>query len=137
MEMCYDGALVLPSSCAVMSEEEMTYVEGGKFGQIAVSPRYLSKQLCLNVAHSYAGKKLSDGKSYGASRLAAEIYAHTLLFYTGMMASVQLFALELVTGFSSSKINKIVKYILNHSNPIDLGGDGTARVAVYTALWKL
>lgn len=29
MEMCYEGALVMPSSYAVMNEEEMTYVEGG------------------------------------------------------------------------------------------------------------
>ena len=29
MEMCYDGALVMPSSYALMSEDEMTYVEGG------------------------------------------------------------------------------------------------------------
>lgn len=29
MEMCYDGALVMPSSYAVMDEDEMTYVEGG------------------------------------------------------------------------------------------------------------
>lgn len=29
MEMCYNGALVMPSSYAVMDEEEMTYVEGG------------------------------------------------------------------------------------------------------------
>ena len=29
MEMCYDGALVMPSSYAVMNEEEMSYVEGG------------------------------------------------------------------------------------------------------------
>lgn len=29
MEMCYDGALVMPSNYAVMDEEEMTYVEGG------------------------------------------------------------------------------------------------------------
>lgn len=30
MEMCYaEGALVMPSSYAVMSEDEMTYVEGG------------------------------------------------------------------------------------------------------------
>ncbi len=29
MEMCYDGTLVMPSSYAVMSEDEMTYVEGG------------------------------------------------------------------------------------------------------------
>lgn len=29
MELCYDGALVMPSNYAVMSEEEMTYTEGG------------------------------------------------------------------------------------------------------------
>ena len=28
MEMCYNGALVMPSSYAVMDEKEMTYVEG-------------------------------------------------------------------------------------------------------------
>lgn len=29
MDMCYNEALVMPSSYAVMDEEEMTYVEGG------------------------------------------------------------------------------------------------------------
>lgn len=29
MDMCYDGALVFPSSYAVMDEEEMCYTEGG------------------------------------------------------------------------------------------------------------
>lgn len=29
MEMCYDGTLAMPSSYTVMSEEEMTYLEGG------------------------------------------------------------------------------------------------------------
>lgn len=29
MEMCYDGALVMPSNYVAMDEEEMTYVEGG------------------------------------------------------------------------------------------------------------
>lgn len=28
-EMCYDGALVMPSNYAVVNEAEMTYVEGG------------------------------------------------------------------------------------------------------------
>lgn len=37
MEMCYDGALVLPSSYAVMDEEEMTYVEGGWSGKTFAS----------------------------------------------------------------------------------------------------
>lgn len=30
MELCYEGGLVMPSSYAMMDEEEMTYVEGGK-----------------------------------------------------------------------------------------------------------
>ena len=29
MEICYDGALVMPKNYAVVDEEEMTYVEGG------------------------------------------------------------------------------------------------------------
>lgn len=29
MEMCYDGTLVMPSSYAIMNEDEMAYVEGG------------------------------------------------------------------------------------------------------------
>lgn len=29
MEMCYDGALVMPKSCAIINEDEMTYVDGG------------------------------------------------------------------------------------------------------------
>lgn len=37
MEMCYDGALVLPSSYAVMDEEEMTYVDGGWSGKTFAS----------------------------------------------------------------------------------------------------
>ena len=32
MDMSYDGTLVLPSSYAVMDEEEMSYVEGGWIG---------------------------------------------------------------------------------------------------------
>ena len=29
MEMCYDGALVMPKNYAVVNEEEMEYVDGG------------------------------------------------------------------------------------------------------------
>ncbi|MDE5777977.1 MAG: hypothetical protein K2I10_05655 [Lachnospiraceae bacterium] len=42
MEMCYDGALVMPSSYAVMSEDEMTYVEGG-------ASKFLSKGKCIDA----------------------------------------------------------------------------------------
>ena len=33
MEMCYDGALVMPSNYAVMDSDEMTYVNGGWSGK--------------------------------------------------------------------------------------------------------
>ncbi len=36
MDMSYDGTLVLPSSYAVMDEEEMSYVEGGLVHQIGL-----------------------------------------------------------------------------------------------------
>lgn len=36
MEMCYDGALVMPSSYAVMDAEDMIYVEGGGFQELAI-----------------------------------------------------------------------------------------------------
>ena len=29
MEMCYDGALVMPNNYVAISEEEMTYIDGG------------------------------------------------------------------------------------------------------------
>ncbi|MFZ7122029.1 MAG: hypothetical protein ACOWWH_13900 [Eubacteriaceae bacterium] len=32
MEMCYDRALVMPSSCVIVNDEEMTYVQGGANG---------------------------------------------------------------------------------------------------------
>lgn len=36
MDMCYDGTLVMPSSYAVMDEDEMSYVEGGSAKEWAV-----------------------------------------------------------------------------------------------------
>lgn len=43
MEMCYDGMLVMPSSYAVMDEEEMTYVDGG--GSITINRTTINQAL--------------------------------------------------------------------------------------------
>ncbi len=53
MEMCYDGALVMPSSYAVMDTEEMTYVEGG--GKITINRDSIETALlnAFNVASGY------------------------------------------------------------------------------------
>lgn len=49
MEMCYDGALVMPSSYAVMGEDEMTYVEGGGTVKVIASKATV-RTICQNGA---------------------------------------------------------------------------------------
>lgn len=49
MEMCYDGALMMPSSYAVMYEDEMTYVEGGGTFSIHISARAMNIILTVGV----------------------------------------------------------------------------------------
>ena len=46
--MCYDGALVLPSSYAVMNEEEMTYVEGGATYKISKKTVYKKASVAVS-----------------------------------------------------------------------------------------
>ena len=43
MDMCYDGTLVMPSSYAVMDEDEMSYVEGG--GSITINRSSIKKAI--------------------------------------------------------------------------------------------
>ena len=58
MEMCYDGTLVMPSSYAVMSEDEMTYVEGGR-QKIKVSTWILSSVIDVAVTCMFGGAATS------------------------------------------------------------------------------
>ena len=55
MEMCYDGALVMPSNYALMSEDEMTYVEGGMkaWQKAAIIAGVVAAGVGLVVALSY------------------------------------------------------------------------------------
>lgn len=77
MEMCYDEALVMPSSYAVMDEEEMTYVEGGY--TIAQSRAYLDKGFCSKTAIKLKAKL--GWNNISSYDLAAEIYSHAKAFY--------------------------------------------------------
>lgn len=82
-------------------------------------------------------EKLSDGNSYSKGRIAAEIYAHAVLYYSATLASSLFTQIHNITGLSSSAINSTIGYIKTHSNPIDLGGDNWGRVAFYTVLFSL
>ena len=79
MEMCYDGTLVMPGSYAVMSEDEMLYVEGGE--TIAYNVGFLSKTFCFGYATTY--KILKKWNNISCSSLAAEIFFHAALYYRG------------------------------------------------------
>lgn len=122
MEMCYDGTLVMPANYAVVSEDEMTYVDGG--AQVYLNSNHLNKDYCLEIASSYTS---STGLS--KKRIAKEIYAHALLHLGGMSALV----LSVLTGIDAA--DEAISYILQHSDPVDIGGDGWARELVYNALW--
>ncbi len=70
MEMCYDGALVMPSNYAVMSEDEMMYVEGGmRKYSIDMENKTLAK--IINVGIIIGTCALGSSASVG--QLAAKI----------------------------------------------------------------
>lgn len=58
MEMCYEGALVMPSSYAVMDEEEMPYVEGGSAKEWAVG---IASGLIANAIWTLGNHAITSG----------------------------------------------------------------------------
>ena len=75
MDMCYDGALVMPSSFAVMCEDEMTYVEGGGLGYSFYMKRSVAATI-IDVAAIAITAGLSTSASVG--KFAAKIGWKTL-----------------------------------------------------------
>lgn len=119
MEMCYDGALVMPKNYAVMSEEEMVYVEGG-IDTISVNSNMLDQNYCLQIAKNY-----TESTGMSQLRIAMEIYAHAVLFFGGVGVGT-------IVGLD----NGIVSDIIKRAKDIDLGGDSVARLAAYTVIWS-
>ena len=121
MEMCYDGALVMPKNYAVVNEEEMTYVEGG--AQVKVSALMLSRAYCLGIAWKY-----SSGINNYMS-VAQEIFAHAVLYF------------NVLTPYYVAKLVGVdigvITYIKEHSNPIDIGGDSWQRKLAFSVIWGL
>lgn len=105
MEMCYDEALVMPNSYALMNEEEMSYVEGGallfweKVGLIAAC---MASTAVITVA-----------LVYGQLALAAKIMGFTvkkLAKKAGAAAVVGCITATL--GISSGAVWAFVNFLL-------------------------
>lgn len=74
MEMCYDGALVMPSSYAVMNSEEMTYVDGG----VSAKVKWWGIQIKF-TGRDAEGLAWAFGVGSGAAWLASELSAPTVV----------------------------------------------------------
>ena len=97
--MCYDGALVMPSSYAVMNEEEMMYLEGGY--AIQQSIMFLNKTFVKMYALSL--KTINGWNNISIYDLAAEIYSHALAYYSGG------WLLKIAAGLGASKAANYLK----------------------------
>ncbi len=101
MEMCYDGALVMPSSYSVMNEEEMTYVEGGNgwYNSTAFIGSAIDVALYAIPALAAANKACKAGKAVRAAIAAVKMTKKKLIsVVTGKLASI---------GFSKAAQNLV------------------------------
>ena len=138
MEMTYRGALVMPSSYAMMDEEEMTYLEGGKNADtLGYNVSYLCKigaQLgAINVISSNGWSPLL------VHELAAEILFHALGFYSISI----LLNICSTLGYSASAIRNSGLWgslangidVNNHKDTKTFGG--VPRYIVYRAVYAV
>lgn len=97
MEMCYEGALSLPCSYAVMNEEEMTYVNGG-FTFKASSKRFYKRASlaakdyakCSDILRTFALGLIVSGATAGA--MGAHIFGAVVGTLAGAAGSAYLWA---------------------------------------------
>ena len=119
---CKNEAMVMPENFTAISEDEMTYVDGG--AQVYLNVGCLSKIYCTVIAGKY-----TKATGLSRSRIAKEIYAHAVLYLVGITAAVE----AIIYNFHLA--DSAINYIIKHSNPVDLGGDSAARIAVFNAIW--
>lgn len=72
--------LVMPSNYGIVKEEDMQYIEGGNTFSFQCSKSYLSKVNCYNYANPIIRYHGITGMTQ--LEVAAEIYAHALIYYT-------------------------------------------------------
>lgn len=115
MEMCYDGALVMPSSYAVMNEEEMMYVEGGKFSWgKAKNMAYTALKYVLGAFVAGVTAKLLESAITACAawvKSAFETAILTIMCYPEKVAAIAAgVAILGAVGYTVYKVGKKKKY---------------------------
>lgn len=105
MEMCYDGALVMPSSYAMMDEEEMMYVEGGALSKA-------DKALIIGICAASA-VALTVALVYGQLALAAKILGWSVKKVAKKAGAVAVVGCITATlGISGGAVWAVVNFML-------------------------
>lgn len=117
--------MVMPSSYALMNEEEMTYVEGGGEIVITCSRNYLNKSTCLSQGNMLVNSKRIVGMT--ALEIAQELFTHAYALYNYQKV-IQ------ITGSIA-----IASYCYVHAKDgihIKDNGDSLVRKAAYKLCWN-
>lgn len=112
MDMCYDGTLVMPSSYAMMEEEEMVYVEGG--GKISLGLK-IGKNSFVIHALSAVGSALTIAKCTAALTACSVAIATAIELGTAGMGT--LYAGAFLIGFRT-----VIPYIASAAVTYGLQG---------------
>ncbi len=118
MEMCYDGALVMPTSYAVMDEDEMRYLKGGV--NIYMYKELLDKQHCIALSQSI--QRLYGYYNISVMDIAKELYGHAYVYYK----------LPILNKIPVKSVNSIYK---SAANGADIGNARDSRAWAFDIIW--
>jgi len=118
----------------------MKSVTGGA-ADMAMSSRYLDKNVCLQEAYWLGHYRVVTGMSL--QEIAEEIYAHAIFYYTGLSSDAIATILSKSgipeLGLSSFLISLIADFLISKGEVINIadGGDTSFRKLVYKGVWKM
>lgn len=85
--MTYTGAMVLPQNAVVMQEEEMRYLEGGKYYGVNLTKKQCNR-LAYNITAMGGILTISSLVCYGVAFIPGFQYAVAAAKYYGALATV-------------------------------------------------
>lgn len=114
MEMCYDGALVMPSSYALMDAEEMTYVDGGALTR-AQKAMIIAGVVVAGIGFACA---LAYGQVWLGLRLAKAVFGKALravmVKHAGVVITCIAGAVASSFNISASATTATIKWIIKN-----------------------
>lgn len=121
MDMCYDGALVMPSNYAVMNEDEMTYVDGGAWSVKRLWNNLVGLAGHYSLAKSIMQRVTIKGKSVWS-------WARSAVSWTQSYAKTALAAFCAKIGVQMSTVSRLVGVIVGVSTAAAVAYLGNKRV---------